>query len=171
MSDDEETVTADETAMVLDVLNSTPVLNGRAEDVFADDAAAASWLDAHGMPSGAEHVRALRTVRDRLQAVARGDASPETLNPHVSGVSRLPELDRDGLHWRLTGAATAPARLVLAWARIAHESPGRLRPCANGDCRLFLLDRTRANTARWCSMDTCGNLMKARRHRARATEG
>ncbi|MEV6129094.1 CGNR zinc finger domain-containing protein [Streptomyces violaceusniger] len=46
--------------------------------------------------------------------------------------------------------------------------PGRLRPCENPACRLFLLDRSRANTARWCSMKTCGNRLKARRHQARA---
>jgi predicted RNA-binding Zn ribbon-like protein len=45
--------------------------------------------------------------------------------------------------------------------------PGRLRPCANPECRLFLLDESRSGTARWCSMATCGNRLKARRHHAR----
>jgi predicted RNA-binding Zn ribbon-like protein len=36
---------------------------------------------------------------------------------------------------------------------------------------LFLLDRTRAGTARWCSMSVCGNRMKARRHYGRTTSG
>ncbi|WP_199539016.1 CGNR zinc finger domain-containing protein [Desertihabitans brevis] len=29
------------------------------------------------------------------------------------------------------------------------------------------MDRTRAGTARWCSMAVCGNQMKARRHHSR----
>jgi len=29
---------------------------------------------------------------------------------------------------------------------------------------LFLIDRSKANAARWCSMAVCGNRMKARRH-------
>jgi predicted RNA-binding Zn ribbon-like protein len=41
---------------------------------------------------------------------------------------------------------------------------GRLRPCANDECRLFLIDRSKANAVRWCSMALCGNRMKARRH-------
>jgi len=55
-------------------------------------------------------------------------------------------------------------RAVLAWDAVARQSPGRLRPCANDECRLFLIDRTKNNTARWCSMAVCGNRMKARRH-------
>ena len=48
------------------------------------------------------------------------------------------------------------------------RSPGRLRPCANDECRLFLDDHSKANAARWCSMAVCGNRMKARRHYERA---
>ncbi|WP_412973700.1 CGNR zinc finger domain-containing protein [Mycolicibacterium setense] len=33
---------------------------------------------------------------------------------------------------------------------------------------MFLIDRSKRNTARWCSMATCGNRMKARRHHQRA---
>jgi predicted RNA-binding Zn ribbon-like protein len=59
-------------------------------------------------------------------------------------------------------------RAVLAWDALARHSPGRLRPCANDECRLFLVDRSKANGARWCSMAVCGNRMKARRHYQRA---
>ncbi|MEV6693745.1 CGNR zinc finger domain-containing protein [Micromonospora sp. NPDC051196] len=53
-----------------------------------------------------------------------------------------------------------------------HRRPsgarGRLRSCGNDECRLFHLDRSRANTARWYSMKTCSNRLKARRHQERA---
>jgi predicted RNA-binding Zn ribbon-like protein len=29
---------------------------------------------------------------------------------------------------------------------------------------LFLIDHSKASSARWCSMAACGNRMKARRH-------
>jgi predicted RNA-binding Zn ribbon-like protein len=29
---------------------------------------------------------------------------------------------------------------------------------------MFLIDRSKPNTARWCSMAICGNRMKARRY-------
>ncbi|MGW0949619.1 CGNR zinc finger domain-containing protein [Streptomyces sp. NPDC002623] len=47
---------------------------------------------------------------------------------------------------------------------VQEAMPGRLRPCANPDCRLYVLDRSKANSARWCSMAVCGNRMKARLH-------
>ncbi|WP_425503278.1 CGNR zinc finger domain-containing protein [Psychromicrobium silvestre] len=49
--------------------------------------------------------------------------------------------------------------------------PGRLRPCANLECNKFLIDHSRPNTARWCSMADCGNRLKARRHQARLISG
>jgi predicted RNA-binding Zn ribbon-like protein len=158
----------DEAAMLLEVLDSTPRADGRTEDAFADDSAASAWLAGHAMAAGANEVRELRDVRDRLQAVVRGQAPASALSDCLTGVRKLPVLDEGGLRWRLGGADGAPARLVLAWARIEREAPGRLRACENPDCRLFLLDRSRNNTGRWCSMGICGNRMKARRHRARA---
>jgi predicted RNA-binding Zn ribbon-like protein len=88
----------------------------------------------------------------------------------LDGLSRVPVLTDDALDWNLQVAEDRrlAARIVLAWAEIRETIPGALRPCANDECRLFLLDRSRAGTARWCSMATCGNKMKARRHRARA---
>lgn len=157
----------DGVTMLLEVLDSTPVVDGRAEDRFADDGEAAAWLTGHGQPAGGGAVGRLRRVRADLQAVVRGEAPATALADWLAGVTRLPELDEDGLHWRLSGADGAPARLVLAWAAVQHDAPGRLRPCGNDDCRRFLLDRSRNNTGRWCSMEACGNRMKARRHRAR----
>jgi predicted RNA-binding Zn ribbon-like protein len=55
-------------------------------------------------------------------------------------------------------------RAILTWDALARDMPGRLRPCSNGECRLFVLDGSKANAARWCSMAACGNRIKARRH-------
>jgi predicted RNA-binding Zn ribbon-like protein len=62
-------------------------------------------------------------------------------------------------------------RAVLAWDELRRTSPGRLRPCENTECALFLIDHSRPNRARWCSMATCGNRMKARRHYERTKKG
>jgi hypothetical protein len=35
-------------------------------------------------------------------------------------------------------------RAVLAWDALAKQSRGRLRPCANDQCHLFLIDRSKA---------------------------
>jgi predicted RNA-binding Zn ribbon-like protein len=40
----------------------------------------------------------------------------------------------------------------------------RVRECNAEDCNWLFLDRSRAGTRRWCSMKSCGNRAKARRH-------
>ncbi|MGC5030881.1 CGNR zinc finger domain-containing protein [Micromonospora sp. DT229] len=82
----------------------------------------------------------------------------------------MPEIDGVALRWRVCGPPERmlAAELVLSWYEVQARHPGRLRPCGNAECRLFHLDRSRANTARWCSMKTCGNRLKARRHQERA---
>jgi predicted RNA-binding Zn ribbon-like protein len=51
--------------------------------------------------------------------------------------------------------------------RKASAHPCRLRVCAADDCGLFILDTSRPNNRRWCSMELCGNRSKIRAYRAR----
>ncbi|HEX6013198.1 MAG TPA: ABATE domain-containing protein [Geminicoccaceae bacterium] len=44
-----------------------------------------------------------------------------------------------------------------------------VRECANLECCWLFVDRSRNRSRRWCEMASCGNLMKARRHRGRAS--
>ncbi|MGF0311409.1 CGNR zinc finger domain-containing protein [Rhodococcus sp. IEGM1428] len=157
-------------ALLVDLLNTTPVVDDRPIDLLADDADGRDWLNARGGTGSGEELRVSRAVRDDLQRVVRGATPPSSLCRYLDGLSRVPVLTDDALHWvlQVSEDRRLAARIVLAWAGIRETLPGALRPCANDECRLFLLDRSRAGTARWCSMATCGNKMKARRHRARA---
>ncbi len=163
----------DERAL-LDALNSTPVVDGRPQDRWADDAVLRRWAREHG-GGDAPALDRLRTARDVLQAATRGtvpEAELRKLRELLAGVCRLPEVDASGLRWRLhvPPERTLAVELVLAWYDLRERRPGRLRPCGNDECRLFLLDRSRGNTARWCSMKTCGNRLKARRHQERVRQ-
>jgi len=161
----------DEQAL-LEALNSTPVVDGQPRDLWADDASARRWAREHGGPDDAAALGWLRTARDLLQAATHGPVPETDLRRLLSGVSRLPEVGASGLRWRLHGPPERmlAVELALAWYDVRENRPGRLRPCGNDECRLFLLDRSRANTARWCSMKTCGNRLKARRHQDRARQ-
>jgi predicted RNA-binding Zn ribbon-like protein len=163
---------SDET-LLLDLLNTTPVVDGIVHDGLADSAAAKAWMRDHGVAATNEEAAALRQARSALQKVVRDEAGPKTLKRFVEGVRLRPVPGADGLDWRLDaeGGAIGAARAVLAWDALRISSPGRLRPCANSECRLFLIDRSKPNTARWCSMAICGNRMKARRHYQRARGG
>ena len=159
-------VTPEDERLLLDLLNSTPLVDGREHDELADADVARRWLGAHGQPDTAEEARTLLDVRALLQDVVRGTRSPRTLGPFLSQVSFRAESADDGVAWRLDvpRGRSAAARVVLTWDGLRRTSPGRLRACANPDCQLFLIDRSKPNSARWCSMATCGNRMKARRH-------
>ncbi|MBT3152707.1 CGNR zinc finger domain-containing protein [Streptomyces sp. CHD11] len=161
----------DERAL-LEVLNSTPVVDGRPRDEWADDAVLRRWAEEHGGSGDAAAVDWLRAARDVLQAATYGPVPEAGLRRILAGVRRTPEVGASGLRWRLDAPPERmlAVELVLAWFDVREHRPGRLRPCGNEECRLFLLDRSRANTARWCSMKTCGNRLKARRHQERARQ-
>lgn len=158
-------MSTDWSEVLLDLLNTTPVVDGTPTDVLTGDGAARNWLRAHH--GGDQSIAAVREVRDDLHRVVRGAADPEVLNRHLARVRQVPTIDGDGLRWSLAESVDWGARVVLAWGELQHERPGRLRACANDECQLFLLDRSRGGTGRWCSMSGCGNRMKARRHYSR----
>ena len=151
---------------LLAVLNSTPVVDGVPADELADATRARAWLASVGGLGSEAELRHVLDVRQALQDVVRGDQRPTVLAPALRGVARIPALAGDQITWTLSvpPERELAVRAVLAWDALAGHSPGRLRPCANDECRLFLIDHSRANTARWCSMAACGNRMKARRH-------
>lgn len=157
---------------LLDLLNTTPVVDGAEQDLLADGDGARDWLSAHGFDADEVDLKALRGARDVLQQVVRGGKDPSALKRFLVGTSCVPAVGEDGLEWRLeVPAARGPAVMsVLAWGHLRRTKAGRLRPCANPECRRFLLDRSKPNNARWCSMAVCGNRMKARRHYARGKE-
>jgi predicted RNA-binding Zn ribbon-like protein len=158
--------------LLLDLLNSTPVLEGRPHDELEDPHAAEQWMHAHDYPnpdedpSPAEEVLALLALRPVLQGVVHGAQSPRALAPFLTEVSYWAQAADEGIAWNLEipSGRSAAVRVVLAWDELRRSSPGRLRACANPECRRFLIDRSKPNNARWCSMATCGNRMKARRH-------
>jgi predicted RNA-binding Zn ribbon-like protein len=82
--------------------------------------------------------------------------------------------DRCGIGHRHTAddpTGEALARLVEPFiAAVAAGTTGRLRICANDDCRWAFEDSSRAGRRRWCDMTSCGNVAKARRYRARKRE-
>jgi predicted RNA-binding Zn ribbon-like protein len=157
---------------LLELLNTAPVVNGAVQDQLSSPASARSWLQAHGGIGTEAERRHVVRARDALQEVVRGRRAPASLSGLLDGVSYRPVVGDEGVTWDLDAPddRRKAARAVLAWDALRQSKPGRLRPCANPECRLFLLDRSKPNKARWCSMAVCGNRMKARRHYQRTRE-
>ncbi|GAA3798191.1 CGNR zinc finger domain-containing protein [Streptomyces chiangmaiensis] len=158
---------------LLELLNTTPVVNGVVQDQLADPEAAKSWQLAHGGRGSAAERRHLLEARDVLQGVVRGGRPAELLAPFLEDVISRPRLSPAGVSWELDAPKEhrMAVEAVLAWSTLQETMPGRLRPCDNPECRRFLLDRSKTNNARWCSMAVCGNRMKARRHYQRTRDG
>jgi len=160
------TEAASDDAFLLGVLNSTPVVDGVPTDDLADTLRARAWLAGVGGLGTEPELRHVVEARQLLQAVVRGEQPPEVLAPVLLGAARVPAIADGRVGWTLRVAPERElaVRAVLAWDGIAKNQPGRLRPCANDECQLFLIDRSKAGTAQWCSMAVCGNRMKARRY-------
>jgi predicted RNA-binding Zn ribbon-like protein len=160
---------ADE-AFLLGLLNSTPIIDGVQHDELETAQAARSWLRGHGYSGSTREWQAVRAARAALQDVVRGQERAATLAPVLDGVSYRPAVSDDGVLFHLDAPADrkASAQAVLTWDALRRTRPGRLRACENSECALFLIDHSKPNKARWCSMAVCGNRMKARRHYERS---
>jgi predicted RNA-binding Zn ribbon-like protein len=154
--------------LVLAVLNTTPTVDGTRRDLLlgADGAAFVERWGGEGEGSR----RALVRARDAVREIVLTGALTSDLGAMLTRqVVQRPRLGVDGLTWQLDAPpeSALAIRFLTEWTRLAGEHPGRLRSCANPDCSLFLLDRSNANARQWCSMSSCGNRMKARRHHRR----
>ncbi|MER5686790.1 CGNR zinc finger domain-containing protein [Streptomyces sp. NPDC002205] len=158
---------------LLELLNTTPVVNGVVQDQLADPEAAEAWQRAHGGSGSADEHRHLLQARDALQEVVRGSRPATSLAPVLEGVTSRPLVSSAGVSWDLDARKERrmAVQAIMTWSALQKAMPGRLRPCANPECRRFLLDRSKANKACWCSMAVCGNRMKARRHYQRIRNG
>ena len=155
---------------MLRLLNSAPVQSGVVRDRMDDAGFAAQLAEDLGGTGSHDEVAALVRIRASLQVATRAGAPLPELDAALEGIVQRPRpLSEEGLEWYVDGPADrlAVARAVIAWAGLRSRLPGRLRPCGNDECALFFVDRSKGNTARWCSMAVCGNRMKARRHHAR----
>ena len=69
-------------------------------------------------------------------------------------------------------AEHAVGLIALDAARmLGTDERERIRVCASATCSARFYDRSRSGQRIWCSMQGCGNVEKARRHRARARAG
>jgi predicted RNA-binding Zn ribbon-like protein len=87
-------------------------------------------------------------------------------------------LGRDGEPLLSERAAADSARRALGMVALdaaemlgTPEQRARIRICESDTCSARFYDRSPAGRRRWCSMRSCGNQAKARRHRARLREG
>jgi predicted RNA-binding Zn ribbon-like protein len=126
-----------------------------------------------------------RGVRESLYAIfsalaaeqAPADSDLERLNAELPEAFSHLRLERRGDDLVWTWAArdaslAAPLWPVLRSAAelLTSEDRQQVRECAGTACTWLFLDRSRNRSRRWCSMESCGNRAKARRHYRRRSE-
>lgn len=150
----------------------------------------AGWLAANGVPKSVkpttprefERALELRENLHRLFDAQAQDKTPavrdlEALNLALSAAPARTTLKRErgGYGWDVdmkSGTALALLAPVLwtAGDLLAGPRLDRVRRCANPECGWLFLDDSRAGKRRWCSMQSCGNRAKARRHYHKSRE-
>jgi predicted RNA-binding Zn ribbon-like protein len=116
---------------------------------------------------------ALRSMLRAKQSLAN-DTDRNSLRVGDRVTDSLPlvaELGRDGRPRLVPTTGGAPGALARILAEVlvgaADGTLARLKVCSAEDCQFVFYDHSRSRTARWCSMETCGNRVKTRRYRHR----
>lgn len=100
-------------------------------------------------------------------------ADLEPINQALAAGTGYRQITTGDETWRIAFVASRPdwswavAEVAASFADLLTQPEAdRLRVCENDACRWVFIDTTRSRTQRWCG-DTCGNLVKVRRFRAR----
>ena len=93
------------------------------------------------------------------------------LNRASGSVCLMVQFDDDGsptLEPESSGVSAALGRILAAVVRATQEgSWGRLKVCTNDACQWAFYDHSKNRSGKWCTMEVCGNRMKARTFRQR----
>ena len=174
--------------LLLDFINTRPVMTDDAVEMLPDGSALARWLGAADLVSERESARLMRIwsvpefaagvqklrefrerVRETVLKMEQGDhVSPGVLRNLNGLLVNYPDVERvaqveAGLERRRHFAPEIPehafAPLADAFADLLTATPiSRIRKC--NSCVLHFYDTSKKGTRVWCSMNLCGNRAK-----------
>jgi predicted RNA-binding Zn ribbon-like protein len=169
--------------LVRSFVNSVDLEHPEELDALADLGAARLWLADAGLdPAGLElpSLADLREMREALRGALlanNGDGDEQTtwqvlvaqfrsvrLEVRFAPMAGQAELEPAVA----TGADLLRGTLAVAVYNAVREGTWcRLKACRKHSCLYAFYDKTKNGSGTWCSMDTCGNRVKAQRRRAR----
>lgn len=119
---------------------------------------------------------ALRELLYRLYLAHAQGTEPDgkdlaALREYLGAAAPRKELSRvDGRYeWAVDGRYCSLAGLLspVLWSAtdlLGGTRLGKLKRCANDQCKWLFIDDSKSGNRRWCSMSACGNRAKAHRH-------
>lgn len=170
MSDDPRPLVGE--PLALDLVNTEWADHDGRHDLLSDIAGLTVWLEAHGRnaPRDARTLAALRQARAAIRGVLERADDPEMPAALNAVLAHGAWVERLGPRGPERAAAPRDERWALAWEAAANllellrVEPDRVRLCSAHECLLAFYDTSRSGRRQWCSMATCGNRAKARRH-------
>jgi predicted RNA-binding Zn ribbon-like protein len=166
-------------------INSVDLESG--EDELGSPEALRAWFAERGLlasdePATAADLRRAIDVREGLRAVLLANNGLPLDEERVERLDRAvasagvrvrfkpgvpPELVPDA-----SGVDGAIARLMaIVAAAVEHGRWERMKACPREECEWAFFDRSKNRSGRWCRMEECGNIEKARAFRARRRAG
>lgn len=177
---------------LIDFVNTEIKLGGQRIDLLANNGDVVAWLLDVGLINEAAfqlnwhkdqtllaNVRIFRQqMREMLVTIVTKQAiKMETIQAingwlvHWQGQPKLRRLDDSfatTFDFVLTKTEQFLALIAAEAANfLAAAELSNVKRCGNGECIRFFLDTSKNHSRRWCSMEGCGNRMKARAHYAR----
>jgi predicted RNA-binding Zn ribbon-like protein len=122
------------------------------------------------------------SLREMVEGIARGETVRQEAIEEVNGLlcerSGYIQVIRtgDGFEVRFVAEREEAIGAIVAVAESAAEllvvgDLSRIKKCENPECPAHFYDTSKNHSRRWCSMASCGNVMKARayyrRHKTR----
>jgi predicted RNA-binding Zn ribbon-like protein len=168
-------------ALVQRFVNTLDIEGHREE--LGDPGRLTAWLAANGLLEvdeqlGLADLQRAVEVREALRALLLANAGMDldpgaigALNRAAGNVRLVVRFDASGhssLEPDSVGIERALARLLpIVHGAMGDGTWGRLKACRNDVCRWAFYDHSRNRSGRWCTMDDCGNALKARAYRRR----
>ncbi len=138
-----------------------------------DNEASADERDLERALALREGIRSLLLAKSNAEGVEPADL--RELNRVAASVCLGVRFDEDGhptLGPESSGVSAALGRILAAVVRATDEGIwGRLKVCINDACQWAFYDRSKNRSGKWCTMEVCGNRMKARAFRQRQASG
>ena len=167
-----------------------PLAVDLANTIWNNDGAEFDWLETpgaleqfcldHGAPYGSKDEEMIRkslaSSRRLIRRLFDVLAGSENEDPAVLGIAIVNALaaTRVRVHFEDTAlhvrhVETRPTNTLATDAllnglELGQHNADRLRCCSSETCILWFWDSSRGGRRRWCSMDRCGNRVKAQRH-------
>ncbi len=171
-------------ALWLDFVNTEIAVDGEPVDLVRSEADLRAWLVQSGvlgarelpevtlLPRALELRTFLRTLADQfMQGTPISAEAAATLNSLLSSRRGTVQLFRRDDRWELlfysenVRGADALFPVVQSIADLLSAGDWRLvRRCEGPKCILFFYDTSKNHKRRWCSMEGCGNRVKAANH-------